>query len=78
MLACLSRRRSWVQIPSGTLDNMARCANRQSDGFQTSVDVGSTPSRATSTTCVGWALAGPSGCNPPAFELCRFNSCPAH
>jgi hypothetical protein len=26
VLACLSRRRPWVQIPSGTL-NMARCAN---------------------------------------------------
>jgi hypothetical protein len=30
------------------------------------------------TTCVGWALASSSGCNPPAFGLCRFNSCPAH
>jgi len=29
-------------------------------------------------TCAGWALASLSGCNPPAFELCRFNSCPAH
>ena len=29
-------------------------------------------------TCVGWALASLSGCNPPAFGLCRFNSCPAH
>lgn len=28
--------------------------------------------------CVGWALACPSGCNPPAFGHCRFNSCPAH
>ncbi len=27
---------------------------------------------------VGWALACPSGCNPPAFGHCRFNSCPAH
>ena len=46
VLACLSRRRSWVQIPSGTL-NMAWYANWQSDGFQTSVFVGSTPTRAT-------------------------------
>jgi len=23
-------------------------------------------------------LASRSGCNPPAFGLCRFNSCPAH
>src|SRR5262245_14943815 len=29
-------------------------------------------------TCVGWALASLSGCNPPASGLCRFNSCPAH
>ncbi len=28
--------------------------------------------------CVGWASASLSGCNPPAFGLCRFNSCPAH
>ena len=36
--------------------------------------VGSTPARATGVkeTCVGWALVGPSGCNPPASELCRF------
>ena len=29
-------------------------------------------------TRVGWALACPSGCNPPAFRQCRFNSCPTH
>jgi hypothetical protein len=39
--------------------------------------VGSTPTRATDK-CVGWALASLSGCNPPAFTLCRFNSCPTH
>jgi hypothetical protein len=27
---------------------------------------------------VGWASASSSGCNPPAFGLCRFDSCPAH
>jgi hypothetical protein len=27
---------------------------------------------------VGWALASPSGCNPPARGLCRFDSCPTH
>ena len=59
-------------------NNMAWYANWQSDGFQTSVVVGSTPSRATETTCVGWALASPSGCNPPAFGLWRFDSVPAH
>jgi hypothetical protein len=47
--------------------------------------VGSTPTRATDAgqecpgySCVGWALASLSGCNPPAFTLCRFNSCPTH
>ncbi len=30
------------------------------------------------TTCVGWASACPSGCNPPAFGLWRFNSVPTH
>jgi len=28
--------------------------------------------------CVGWAWARPGGCNPPASEHCRFNSCPTH
>ena len=43
----------------------ARYANRQSGQAQTLVKfVGSTPTRATG--CVGWALASPSGCNPPA------------
>jgi hypothetical protein len=40
VLACLSRRRSWVQIPSGTLETtMARYANRQSGQVQTLVIV---------------------------------------
>ena len=30
------------------------------------------------TKCVGWALASPGGCNPPACGLWRFNSVPAH
>ena len=47
VLACLSRRRSWVQIPSGTLDNTARYANWQSGQAQNLVFVGSNPSRAT-------------------------------
>ena len=38
MLACLSSRRSWVQIPSGTLTE-ARYANWQSDEAQTFVTV---------------------------------------
>ena len=57
--------------PIGDAD-IARYANRQSGQAQTLVSVGSTPTRATET-CVGWALAGPAGCNPvvPAW---RFNS----
>ena len=47
VLATLSRWRPWVQIPSGTLDNMARYANRQSGQAQTLVIVGSTPTCAT-------------------------------
>jgi hypothetical protein len=30
------------------------------------------------TNRVGWALARPSGCNPPASRQCRFDSCPTH
>ena len=43
MLAALSRRRSWVQIPSGALDgaiDAARYANRQSGQVQTLVTCG--------------------------------------
>jgi hypothetical protein len=70
VLACLSRRRSWVQIPSGTLEmTTARYANRQSGQVQTLVSAGSTPACATGTRCVGWALASPSGCNPPASGM---------
>ena len=47
VLATLSRWRPWVQIPPGTLDNMARYANRQSGQAQTLVIVGSTPTCAT-------------------------------
>lgn len=67
MLACLSRRRSWVQIPSGTLDKTARYANRQSGEAQTFVNVcgfDSHPCYWRTTTCVGWALAGLAGCKP--------------
>ena len=67
VLACLSRRRSWVQIPSGTLDKTARYANRQSGEAQTFVNVcgfESHPCYWRTTTRVGWALAGPAGCKP--------------
>ena len=46
VLATLSTWRSRVQIPSRAL-KWHGTPIRQSDGFQTSVDVGSTPSRAT-------------------------------
>src|SRR5262245_48497659 len=47
------------------------------------VHAGSTPAAVSSLagargTCVGLALASHPGCNPGAFRLCRFNSCPAH
>jgi hypothetical protein len=45
VLVALSRRRSWVQIPSGTL--AARYANRQSSEAQTFVTAGSNPACAT-------------------------------
>ena len=56
-----------VQIPSGTLDKTARYANRQSGEAQTFVNVcgfDSHPCYWRTTTCVGWALAGPAGCKP--------------
>ena len=58
VLACLSRRRSRVQIPSRALStNMARYANRQSGQAQTLVTAGSTPACATG----GHASAGHRG-----------------
>ncbi len=105
MLACLSRRRSWVQIPSGTLFQYDRrtslkCEWRLNPESACSVENENTwrgtqtakrrssnlrdclwvrlPPVLLKTTCVGWALASLSGCNPPAFELWRFNSVPTH
>ena len=67
VLACLSRRRSRVQIPSRALaTNAARYANRQSGQAQTLVTAGSTPARATGTTCVGWASVSPTDCKSAA------------
>ena len=64
MLACLSRRRSWVQIPSGTL---------KWHGTRTGIAAKLKPwclrvrlPPVPLTKCVGWALASPSGCKPPA------------
>jgi hypothetical protein len=89
VLATLSRWRSRVQIPPGTpsKNTAARYANRQSGHDHAargarnlgdlSVRLRPAPLEQR-TACVGWALASSSGCNPPAFGLCRFNSCPAH
>jgi hypothetical protein len=81
--ACLRSRCLRVRPPPGPLSDShvrvpAWYANRQSGGPQTSVLVGSTPTRATRSSRVGWALVSPSGCNPPAFGLWRFNSVPTH
>ena len=38
--------------------------------------VGSTPTRATGTPCVGWASACPSGCNPPALSAVQVQLLP--
>jgi hypothetical protein len=88
MLTTLSRWGSWVQIPSGALKfrtEEARYANRPSGQAQTLVSAGSNPARAIAIgggsrnhPCVGWALASPGGCNPPAFGPWRFNSVPTH
>jgi hypothetical protein len=89
VLATLSRWRSRVQIPPGTpsKNTAARYANRQSGHDHAargarnlgdlSVRLRPAPLEQR-TACVGWALASSSGRNPPAFGLCRFNSCPAH
>jgi hypothetical protein len=91
--ATLSRWRSWVRIPSRTLGDIVsgtvrKRAKRRSSNLREFV--GSTPTRATSREGeappgmihnkkrVGWALARPSGCNPPARWQCRFDSCPTH
>ena len=50
VLATLSRWRSWVQIPSGTLRHGT--PTWQSDQAQTLVFVGSNPARATDLGCV--------------------------
>src|SRR3989304_3341258 len=64
VLACLSRRRSRVQIPSRALAMIAaRYANRQSGQAQTLVMAGSPPACATPETCAGWASASPTACD---------------
>jgi hypothetical protein len=68
VLATLSRWRPRVRIPPGALDDVARCANRQSAQAQTLRGVGSTPTRATrnhasdgTTACHRTVTPGPSG-----------------
>jgi hypothetical protein len=77
VLATLSRWRPWVQIPPGTLVGTVRKpAKRPSSNLGDRLWVRFPP--VLFEICVGRALASLSGCNPPAFSLCRFNSCPTH
>ena len=89
VLATLSRWRSSVQIRPGVLDATtwrgsptaeASGLSPECCGFESHPRymTPARPSGEQKTTCVGWALASPSGCNPPAFELWRFNSVPTH
>ena len=79
VLACLSRRRSRVQIPSRALaTNTARYANRQSGQAQTLVNCGFDSRLRHLKSCVGWASASPTACKAAAFGMCRFNSCSSH
>ena len=59
----------------GTQSGKAANATTEDGGARPSWSVGSTPTRVTRTLCVGWALACPSGCNPPAS--CIAGSTPA-
>src|SRR5262249_9871373 len=68
VLVWLSTKRPRVQIPLGALTG--RYANRQSGQAQTLVNrlwVQLPP--VLLCRCVGWALASPSGCNPPAIAV---------
>ena len=65
---------AWEQESNYCPRGAARSARRP----VTAEVVGSNPIGDAETLCVGWALARLSGCNPPAFGLCRFDSCPAH
>jgi hypothetical protein len=80
--ATLSRWRSWVRIPSRTLREIAsgtvrkRAKRRSSNLRDLWVRLPLVP--LIRKFRVGWALACPSGCNPPAHGQCRFESCPTH
>ena len=62
VLACLSRRRSWVQIPSGTLIWRGTRIGIATKLKPWVLRVRLPP--ASLLICVGWALAGPAGCKP--------------
>jgi hypothetical protein len=55
-----------------------RYANWQSDEAQTFAMMRVQLPPVSLISRVGWALACPSGCNPPAFGQCRFDSCSTH
>ena len=63
VLACLSRRRSWVQIPSGTLKTWHGTPTGRAAKLKPWCLWVRLPP-VLLKTCVGWALAGPAGCNP--------------
>ena len=71
VLACLSRRRSRVQIPSGTLDRMIGTVRKPAKRRSSNLGDCGFDSRPChlKTYRVGWALACPSGCNPPALGI---------
>lgn len=80
VLVCLSRRRSWVQIPSGTFlsGTVRKLEKRRNLKFRDCLRVRLPLVLFAEDTCVGWALVSPGGCNPLAFGLWRFNSVPTH
>ena len=65
MLACLSRRRSRVQVPSRALSwhGTPSLAERPSSNLG-GCGLDSLPCHSQTTTRVGWASAGPTGCKP--------------
>jgi hypothetical protein len=68
VLACLSRRRSWVQIPSGTLDSTVRKpAKRRSSNLRDFV--GSTPTRATD-----WVVFLVAACKTVVTKQARWTT----
>jgi hypothetical protein len=68
VLACLSRRRSWVQIPSGTLDSTVRKpAKRRSSNLRDSVS--STLTRATD-----WVVFLVAACKTVVTKQARWTT----